>query len=156
MKRSGLVTRIVLPPVAAFLLLSTYLVSEALGFRGLARPEAQTVSEAAALGEAARALQLIAAGQQVNAPQHVRTDFLDAGAYDVTPVEAAILGRHVELVRLLERAGVRPSDTVRAVCFARARLPEVLPDLGALPASASGTLPDIATTVSLCGKDSLR
>ena len=148
--------RIVIPPVAAFLLLTTYLVAEALGFRGLARPEAQTVSEAAALGHAARALQLIASGQDAKAPSHVRSDMLDSSAPDVTALEAAILGRHVELVRLLRRAGATGSDTARAVCFARARLPEVLPDLGASPTPAADSPTDIATAVSLCGEGSLR
>jgi hypothetical protein len=42
----------------AFLLVSLYVVAEAIGYRGLARPEAQTAAEAAALGHAARTLEL--------------------------------------------------------------------------------------------------
>src|SRR6185503_10318761 len=63
---SGLVGRIFVPPLVAFLLLSLYVVAEAIGYRGLARSEAETIAEAAALGHAARALQLIEEGQNPN------------------------------------------------------------------------------------------
>jgi hypothetical protein len=154
--RSRLATRIAVPPVAAFLLLSSYVVAEALGFRGLARPEAATVSEAAALGHAARALELITAGQNPKALVHVRAGILDSGAYDLTALEGAILGRHVELVQLLRRKGAAGSDTARAICFARARLPEVLPDLGVEQAPSSDSPTDIATAVSICGKERVK
>jgi hypothetical protein len=154
--RSRLATRIAVPPVAAFLLLSTYVVAEALGFRGLARPEAATVSEAAALGHAARALELIAAGQNPTALAHVRAGILDSGAYDLTALEGAILGRHVELVHLLQRKGAAGIDTARAICFARARLPEVLSDLGVEQAPSSDSPTDIATAVNICGKERVK
>jgi hypothetical protein len=127
---SGPAGRICVPPLAAFLLLSVYVVAEAIGYRGLARPEAETVAEAAALGHAARALQLIEEGQNANQLQHVRANFLDAGEYDLRPLEAAILARHAELVRLLLRGGAANFDRARASCFARLRLPDVLSDLG--------------------------
>jgi hypothetical protein len=142
--------RILLPPVVAFLLLSAYVVAESLGFRGLARPEGDTVSEAAALGHAARTLQLIDEGQNPNQPSHIRPGFLDSGEYELTPLEAAILARHIELVRLLLRMGGARSDTTRAVCFARARLPAVLPDLGASSLEASEAPPEIGTAIRMC------
>ena len=149
---SGLAGRILVPPLVAFLLLSVYVVVEALGYRGLARPEAQTAAEAAALGHAARTLELIEEGQNPNRPQHVRADFLDAGEYELRPLEAAILGRHAELVRLLLRIGAASFDTSRASCFARARLPEVLPDLGTLVAESPQPT-DIAAAFRTCGTD---
>jgi hypothetical protein len=147
---SGLAGRIVIPPLVAFLLVSIYVVGEAIGYRGLARPEAQTVAEAAAQGHAARALQLIDEGQNPNQPQRVRADFLDAGEYEVRPVEAAILGRHVELVRLLLRVGAASFDKTRASCLARLRLPEVLPDLGDR-GSESPEPVEIAAAFRMCG-----
>jgi len=141
---------IVLPPVAAFAVVTAYLVVELFAFRGLAATEPSTVSEAAAMGHAARALQLIAEGQNPNAPQHVRSGVLDAGEYEVRPLEAAILGRHGEMVRLLLRTGAARFDTARAACFARARLPEVLPDLGAASAALSGTPTAIADAMTMC------
>jgi hypothetical protein len=136
----------------AFLLLFLYVIVEGFGYRGLARPEAQTPAEAAALGHAARSLQLIEEGQNPNQLQHVRTGFLDAGEYELRPLEAAILARHAELVRLLLRVGAASFDTSRASCFARARLPEVLPDLGG-SVPESGEPIDIAAAFRMCGTD---
>jgi hypothetical protein len=144
--------RIFVPPVVAFLLLSVYVVVEAIGYRGLARPEAQTAAEAAALGHAARTLQLVEEGQNPNQPQHVRADFLDPGEYELRPLEAAILARHAELVRLLLRTGAASFDTSRASCLARVRLPEVLQDLGA-PGSDSPEPIEIAAALRVCGAD---
>ena len=149
---SGLGGRIFVPPLLAFLLLSVYVVVEAIGYRGLARPDAQTPAEAAALGHAARTLQLIEEGQNPNRPQHVRTGFLDEGEYELRPLEAAILGRHAELVRLLVRVGASGFDMSRPACFARARLPEVLPDLGGGVSNSSAPV-DIAAAFRMCGAD---
>jgi len=142
--------RIVVPPIAAFVLVAVYLVAESFGFRGLAATEPATVSDAAAMGHAARALQLIAGGQDPNQPQHVASGILDSGEYELRPLEAAILGRHLEMVRLLQRSGAARFDLSRSFCFARARLPEVLPDLGAAPAESSGALAGIPAAVGMC------
>jgi len=149
---SGLAGRVFVPPVVAFLLLSAYVIAEAIGYRGLARPEAQTAAEAAALGHAARTLQLIEEGQNPNQPQRVSAGFLDSGEYELRPLEAAIVGRHPELVRLLVRAGAASFDTRRAVCFARARLPQVLPDLGASGSDATQPI-EISAAFRMCGAD---
>jgi hypothetical protein len=146
---AGLAGRIAVPPLVAVLLVSAYVVAEALGYRGLARSEGATVAEAAALGHAARTLQLIAEGQDPNQPSHVGAGVLDAGEYELRPLEAAILGRHAELVRLLVRTGASQFDTSRASCFARVRLPEVLPDLGA-PGSESAEPIEIAAAFTMC------
>jgi hypothetical protein len=148
---SGLAGRLFVPPLVAFLFLSVYVVAEAMGYRGLARPEAQTAAEAAALGHAARTLELIEEGQNPNRLQHVRVGFLDRGEYELRPLEAAVLARHAELVRLLLRVGAATFDTSRASCFARARLPEVLPDLGARISDSQPI--DIAAAFRMCGAD---
>jgi hypothetical protein len=148
---AGLVVRIVLPPVVGFLLVATYVTAEALGFHGLDTPEATTVSEAAALGHAARALALIAAGESPSARSRVRPGMLDSGEHDLTPLEAAILGRHAEMVRLLQRSGATSPDTARAACFARARLPEVLPDLGDSSTVSPDSPASIETAIEACG-----
>jgi hypothetical protein len=147
---SDLVIRIVAPPVMAFVLLAGYVIAESLGFRGFARPEGDTAAEAAALGHAARTLELISEGQNPNEPLQVRSGFVDASNHDLRPLEAAILGRHVELARLLLRVGASRFDTSRAACFARARLPEVLPDLGAAPSRDSGTPSKIEAAIRMC------
>lgn len=147
---TGVAARIAVPPLVALLLVFAYVVAEALGYRGMARPQGDTASEAAALGQAARTLELIAAGQNPNQTLHVRAGFLDGGAYELIPLEAAVLGRHSELVRLLIRSGAAQFDTARAACFARARLPEVLPDLGG-PVSDAGEPIDIGAAFRKCG-----
>ena len=150
MMPTGFIARVAAPPLAGFLLVAAYVVAEALGFQGLARPEAVTVSEAAALGQAARALQLIAEGQDPNGRHHVREDLLDHASHEFTPIEAAILGRHAELVRLLQRSGARRWDAARTACFARMRLPEVLMDLGASDTPTADQYADVETTIRTC------
>jgi hypothetical protein len=150
--RSGLARRITVPPVVALLLVFLYIVAEALGYRGLARPEGDTAAEAAAFGSAARTLQLIAAGENPNQPLHVRAGTLDGSEHRLRPLEAAVLARHAELVRLLVRTGAARFDTTRAVCFARARLPEVLPDLGGSHSGPAEPI-DMEAAFSMCGTD---
>ena len=149
---SGLAGRVLIPPLVAFLLLFLYVVVEAIGYRGLAQSEAQTAAEAAALGHAARTLQLIQEGQNPNQLQRVRAGFLDPGEYELRPLEAAVLARHAELVRLLLRVGAASFETSRASCFARVRLPEVLPDLGASVSDSPEPI-DIAAAFRMCGAD---
>ncbi len=156
MKLTGLATRIVVPPVAGFVLVAAYVVAESLGFRAFAQPEAATVSEAAALGEAARALQLMAAGQDPNAALYVSAGLLDHDAHHLTPIDAAVLGRHPELVRLLQRSGAARGVSAQTRCFAQMRLPEVLVDLpGGADAAADvqrdrSSNADVETTIRTC------
>jgi hypothetical protein len=147
---TGLLVRVVAPPLIGFVLLAGYVGAEALGFRGLARQEAETVSEAAAEGRAARALELIAAGQHPDALLHVRPGVLDADGHELRPVEAAILGRHEELVRLLRRSGATEPGATRGACLARARLPEVLSEFGAPSTESPDSLVDVATALRIC------
>ena len=151
--RSPLAVRVIAPPIVAFLLVAGYLIAEALGFHGLTTPEADTVSEAAATGHAARALQLIAAGHDPNVQHRVREGLLDHSAHELAPIEAAILGRHAELVRLLQRSGATHWDSARASCFARMRLPEVLDDIGGAGSGEGDGNADIETTIRTCSPE---
>jgi len=153
---TGLIARCAAPPLAGFLLVAAYVVAEGVGFDGLAIPEAATVSEAAAMGHAARALQLIAEGQDVNGSHRVRDGLLDHASHELIPIEAAILGRHAELVRLLQRSGARRWDAARTACFARMRLPEVLTDLGASDTAAADQYADVETTIRTCSLQGAR
>ena len=60
---------------------------------------------------------------------HVRPGILDSGASDLTALEGAILGRHVELVSCFDEK-VRLESIPPARSVSPARLPEVLSDLG--------------------------
>jgi hypothetical protein len=154
MMPNGLAARIALPPLAGFVLVAVYVLVEALGFRPLARPEGDTVPEAAALGHAARAVQLIAEGQDASARHHVRAGYLGRDEHELTAIDAAILGRHAELVRLLQRSGASHWDSARTACYARLRLPEVLTDLGATGTADHDA--DIETTIRTCSADGTR
>jgi hypothetical protein len=145
-----MMTRIAVPPLAAFFIVALYLLAEALGFQGLSATLAATVSEAAAMGQAARALQLIDQGQNPNEPQPVAPGVLDSDGYTLRPLEAAIVGRHAELVRLLQRSGAANFDLTRATCLARARLPEVLPDLNSPATEGSDSPMEIAAAIKGC------
>lgn len=147
---SRLLLRVALPPLIGWLVLVGYVGAEALGCRGLASPEADTVSEAAALGRAARVMELLAEGQDPNGRFHVRPGMLNADGHDLEPVEAAILARHAELVRLLQRSGATQPGAERAACLARARLPEVLADFGATTADPSVKIVDLETAMRNC------
>ena len=103
-----------------------------------------------------RALQLIAEGQDVNDSHRVREGLLDHASHELTPIEAAILGRHAELVRLLQRSGARRWDAARTACFARMRLPEVLTDLGASNTAAADQYADVETTIRTCSLQGAR
>ena len=102
------------------------------------------------MGQAAQALQLIAEGQDANGRHRVREELLDHASHELTPIEAAILGRHAELVRLLQRTGATRWDAARTACFARMRLPEVLADLGASSITAVDSYADVETTIRTC------
>ena len=144
-----LLVRVALPPILGWLMLAGYVGVEALGFRGLTSPDANNVSEAAALGRAAHVLELVAAGQDLNSRFHVRAGMLDGDTHELAPVEAAVLARHAELVRLLLRSGAAPGGE-RGACLARARLPEVLPDFGVSPPNSPGEIVDLATAMRNC------
>ena len=156
MMATGPAARMAAPPLVGFVLIAGYVIAEALGFHALARPAGDTVSEAAALGQAARALQLIDEGQDPNGRQHVREGFLDHDGLELTPIDAAILGRRPELVRLLQRSGATHWDSARTACFARLRLPQVLADVGATSVDAPDRDADVETTLKTCSAEATR
>lgn len=153
MMPAGLAARVAIPPIAGFILLAAYVAAEALGFQAFARTEANTLAEAAALGHAARAIKLIASGQAVNDRFEIRAGILDHDTHQLTPIDAAILGRHAELVRLLQRSGASYANNIRTTCFARIRLPEVLTDLGAPSVERTDQSADVETTIKTCSSE---
>jgi hypothetical protein len=142
--------RMAVAPLAAFAIVAFYLLAESLGFRGVAAVEPATVSEAAALGHAARALQLIEQGQNANEPQRIAPGMLDSHEYTLRPLEAAIVGRHLELVRLLQRSGAAHFDLTRAICLAGARLPAALEDMNGSMPGAPDSPAEVASAIERC------
>ena len=144
---------LVVPPAAALVFILAGFGAEAAGFRAWASPVASNVSEAAAMGEAARLVELIQQGQDPNRSWPVAEGRLDSGRYDVTPIDAAIMGRTVQMVRLLQRHGATTPNPEHAACLARLRgLPEALPLLGGTSAEVETTqVVDPVDAVRMCG-----
>jgi len=122
-----------LPPVAAFVLVGGFFGAEAVGLRPLSS-EPANLSEAVAIGAAARALRLIAAGEDPNQRHPIGEGVLGSISYEVDAIDAAILGRRPEMIPVLLDHGAAVTDRQRSVCLVRAlSYPEVLPLIGAPP-----------------------
>ena len=124
---------IALPPLAVFFFVGGFFAAEAVGLRPLSS-EPVNLSEAVAIGAAARALRLIAAGEDPNQPHPIGEGVLGSISYQVDAIDAAILGRRPEMIPMLLEHGAAVTDLRRSVCLVRALgSPEVLPLIGAPP-----------------------
>ena len=124
---------IALPPLAAFVVVGGFFAAEAAGLRPLSS-EPANLSEAVAIGAAARALRLIAAGEDPNQQHPIGEGVLGSISYQVDAIDAAILGRRPEMIPVLLEHGAAITDLQRSVCLVRALgYPEVLPLIGAPP-----------------------
>jgi hypothetical protein len=124
---------IALPPLAVFVFVGGFFAAEAVGLRPLSS-EPANLSEAVAIGAAARALQLIAAGEDPNQRHPIGEGVLGSISYQVDAIDAAILGRRPEMIPVLLEHGAAVTDLQRSVCLVRAlSYPEVLPLIGAPP-----------------------
>ena len=131
MKSAALI--LVVPPLAGFVVVAGFLLAEASGSRPLSA-EPSNVSEAAATGAAARAIQFIVNGENPNRPWRIREDVLGSASYSVDAIDAAILGRRPEIVEVLQQHGAVVVDPPKSACLIRAvGLPELLPIVGASP-----------------------
>ena len=120
------------PPVIAFALVAAFMAAEASGFRPF-NAEPANVSEAAARGASATVLRFIAAGADPNVPCPIAEGVLGTLPRTVNAIDAAILGRHAEMMSLLREHGAT-TDPRRATCLAEAiDFPEALPALGLPP-----------------------
>jgi len=122
------------PPVIAFALVAALITAEACGYRPFTA-EPANVAEAAARGAAAVTLRFIASGANPNVPWPIAEGVLGTLPRTANAMDAAILGRHAELIALLREHGAA-TDAHRATCLAEAiDFPEAMPALG-LPAIA--------------------
>ena len=121
---------LVIPPLAGFIAVGGFLIAEASGARPLSA-EPANVSEAAAIGAAARTIQFIANGENPNHPWLIREGVLGSASYSVDAIDAAILGRRPEIVEVLQQHGAVIVDTSRSACLIRAvDLPELMSLVG--------------------------
>ena len=123
------------PPLAGIGLVAIYLIVESARPGTLTATRPETIPEAIVMGNGPRALEMMAGGFDINAPARIRPGILDRREYMVTPMEAALMMRRMEVVRLLVRTGIDMSRSKLAPCLARERLPEALPLLGIPEAS---------------------
>lgn len=134
----GLPVALSFPPLAGIALLAIYLTVESVRPGTLTAPRPETIPEAIVVGNIPLALEMIAKGLDVNAPARVRAGMFYQPVfamqvqqdYTLTPLEAGLLTQRIEVVGLLLRTGAGLSQSNRAACLARERLPEALPLLG--------------------------
>jgi hypothetical protein len=118
MTRAAIIA-VALAPLCAFTFVAAFLGLEAVGINPMSHVEA-TIAEAAASGSAARALELLRAGQDPNRPALIPAGVLDSNAYQMTAIEASIAGRRAEMIEPLLEHGARVDDPARALCLAEA------------------------------------
>ena len=136
MKTAALI--LVMPPLAGFIAVGGFLLVEAAGVRPLSA-EPANVSEAAAMGAAARAIQFMVNGQNPNRPWRIREGVLGSTSYSVDAIDAAILGRRPEMIEVLQQHGAVVVDASRSACLIRAvDVPEMMSLVGAASDRATG------------------
>ena len=81
---------------------------------------ALNVAEAAAVRDHAEVVRLIRRGEDPNARFAVRAELIDGEGHQMTPLEAAVEIRRLELVKLLVRHGARVTPESRSLLSARA------------------------------------
>jgi hypothetical protein len=107
--------------VAAGALLVCFIVSELAGYTPFLYTTPRNMAEAAGLGMAADVLRFLRAGDDPSAIQVVRPEIISSNVTHVTTLEAAMWGRELSLVRLLDREGAIQGDARRHLaCVAEA------------------------------------
>ena len=109
-------------PALAWIAGATLLLVAALfGYRALAAPADVTMAEAAVLSDEAELLRQLRHGANPDVQASIRRGMLSDQDYLLTPLEAAIAGRHAEAVHVLVENGAKlDSDNFsRILCLAR-------------------------------------
>jgi hypothetical protein len=93
------------PSVAAAILMMVLAIGSMPAVGAFAPREPLTLAEAAGLHDKAEIVRLIRRGHDPNIPARVRRGVLRSPEYVMTPIEAAIAGRRVDVVGLLTQMG---------------------------------------------------
>lgn len=127
-------------PAVLWLVLAAAITGAGLaGYGALAAPRDVTLSEAVALRVPAEVVKLIRAGADPAAPARVRGGIIREHPSMLTPLEAAVVTRRPELVRLLVQEGAVLDDTnylVLSCLAADSGFDDVLAVLGELGSRA--------------------
>lgn len=112
---------VAVPVATALLVIVLFVVTEAAGFHPYTVVPATNVAGAVTYGDGARALALIAEGQDPDERWVVQQDAIDSRrAVRVTAIEAAIVTRHWEFVGLMLRHGAHAKAPSRLACLSQA------------------------------------
>ena len=108
------------PAALGTLLVAAFICVETFGGT-LSTIRITNVSEAAGLGLGAETLRRVRRGEDPTRVQHVRPEIISSAFTEVTALEAAVFGRKVELVRMLDHYGFVTGDQARRglACLAR-------------------------------------
>jgi hypothetical protein len=106
-------------PVIALLLLGGFAVSETLGHTPLAYPRPANIAEAAGMGRGAEVLRFLQEGADPTVVLPVHPEIISSSITRATALEAAIWGRRVEMIRMLDRLGVIGPARAHMACLAR-------------------------------------
>ena len=112
---------IALPALAWMAAGTLLLVATLFGYRALAAPADLTMAEAAVLRDEAELLRQMRHGADPNVQASMRRGMLSDQDYIMTPLEAGIAGRHVEVVQVLVENGTKldSKNFPRLLCLAR-------------------------------------
>jgi hypothetical protein len=112
---------IALPIAAALFIIMLFVITEAAGLHLYTFAPAANVAAAVTFGDGARALALIADGQDPDQRWVVEKDAIDSRrALRVTAIAAAMVTRRPEFVGLILRHGAHPDAPARLACLAQA------------------------------------
>jgi hypothetical protein len=134
------------PAALGLLLVSVFVAAEIAGHTLLSYDMPRNVAEAAAMGNGSEVLRMLREGQDPNAILPVSPEIISSTITRVSAVEAAVWGRRVQLLRLLEREGaIRNVETRQYVaCLATlARVPAIVHEFA--PAGVHGCDEDEVT-----------
>ena len=110
-----------LPALAWMAVGAVLLVATLFGYRALAAPADLTMAEVAVVRDEAELLRQIRHGAAPNVQTTIRRGMLSDQDYFMTPLEAALAGRHVETFQLLVENGatLTSRNFSRLTCLAR-------------------------------------
>ncbi len=112
---------VALPIAAALFIIMLFVITEAAGLHPYTFAPAANVAGAVTYGDGARALALIADGQDPDERWVVEKDAIDSRrALRVTAIEAAMVTRRPEFVKLMLHHGAHPDAPSRLACLAQA------------------------------------
>jgi hypothetical protein len=138
------------PPLTAFALVAGFFMVEAAGLQPF-NAEPSNISEAAAIGAAASALRFIADGSDPNLARPIRAGVLGSQPRTVAAIDAAILGRRLDMIRLLRQHGARVTDAARSQCLAEAiDFRDALPLLDLPPMQGSSPRRELDAALDAC------